>query len=242
MPAPRYAPAVAAGTHEEESSMEQVTLRATRRGEAGTRPARRLRRDGFVPAIVYGRGIEPLPVVIDGHDLFMVLHTEAGANAVIKVEVEGGESVLTVAREVQRHPVRGEITHLDLIKVSLDVAIEAEVHLVFQGTPDPVKNEGAFVETIASSVLIEALPTQVPSSVEVDISALMIGDTLKVADLPTLDGVTYLDDLDKPLLTVLLPRAEEPEVEEVEEGEGAAIEAGAETAAEAASGASGDEG
>ncbi|HEX9644022.1 MAG TPA: 50S ribosomal protein L25 [Acidimicrobiia bacterium] len=222
--------------------MEQVTLRATRRGEAGTRPARRLRRDGFVPAIVYGRGIEPLPVVIDGHDLFMVLHTEAGANAVIKVEVEGGESVLTVAREVQRHPVRGEITHLDLIKVSLDVAIEAEVHLVFQGTPDPVKNEGAFVETIASSVLIEALPTQVPSSVEVDISALMIGDTLKVADLPTLDGVTYLDDLDKPLLTVLLPRAEEPEVEEVEEGEGAAIEAGAETAAEAASGASGDEG
>jgi large subunit ribosomal protein L25 len=220
--------------------MEQVTLRATRRGEAGTRPARRLRRDGFVPAVVYGRGIEPLPVVIDGHDLFMVLHTEAGANAVIKVEVEGGESVLTVAREVQRHPVRGEITHLDLIKVSLDVAIQADVHLVFEGTPEPVKSDGAFVETIASSVLIEALPTQVPSSVEVDISALMIGDTLKVADLPTLDGVTYLDDLDKPLLTVLLPRAEEPEVEEAEEG--AALEAGAETAAETASGASGDEG
>jgi large subunit ribosomal protein L25 len=240
MPAPRYAPAVAAGTHEEESSMEQVTLRATRRGEAGTRPARRLRRDGFVPAVVYGRGIEPLPVVIDGHDLFVVLHTEAGANAVIRVEVEGGESMLTVAREVQRHPVRGDITHLDLIKVSLDVAIQAEVHLVFEGTPDPVKNEGAFVETIASSVLIEALPTQVPSNIEVDIAALTIGDTLRVADLPTLDGVTYLDDLDKPLLTVLLPRAEEPEVEEAEEG--AALEAGAETAAETASGASGDEG
>jgi large subunit ribosomal protein L25 len=223
--------------------MEQVTLRATRRSEAGTRPARRLRRDGFVPAVVYGRGIAPLPVVIDGHDLFVVLHTEAGANAVIRVEVEGGESMLTVAREVQRHPVRGDITHLDLIKVSLDVAIQAEVHLVFEGTPDPVKNEGAFVETIASSVLIEALPTQVPSNIEVDIAALTIGDTLKVADLPTLDGVTYLDDLDKPLLTVLLPRAEEPEAGEAEEGEeGAAVEAGAETAAEAASGASGDEG
>ena len=197
--------------------MEQVTLRADKRETSGTRPARRLRREGLVPAVVYGKGLDTMPVTVDGRALYGVLHTEAGLNALIRVEVEGAEDVLAVAREVQRHPVRGDITHLDLIQVSLTEAIEAEVGIEYTGVPAGVREEGGFVETIGTSVMIEALITQIPSSIELDISDLDIGDSLKVSDLPELEGVTYLDDEDRPLVTVLAPRLEEEVEEEVEE-------------------------
>jgi len=197
--------------------MEQVTLRADKRETSGTRPARRLRREGLVPAVVYGKGLDTMPVTVDGRALYGVLHTEAGLNALIRVEVDGGEDVLAVAREVQRHPVRGDITHLDLIQVSLTEAIEAEVGIEYTGIPAGVREEGGFVETIGTSVMIEALITQIPSSIELDITDLDIGDSLKVSDLPELEGVTYLDDEDRPLVTVLAPRLEEEVEEEVEE-------------------------
>ncbi len=217
--------------------MEQVTLRAQQRVEAGTRPSRRLRRAGMVPGVVYGRGSDAVPVAVNSHDLYVALHTEAGLNALINVEVEGGDTVLAVARELQYHPVRGEITHLDLIKVSLDEAIEAEVALDFVGIPPGVTDEGGFVEMIANAVLISALPTAIPSLIAISIDELHIGDTLKVSDLPEVEGVVYLDDLDRPLVTVLAPRAEEEEVsaeEELEEGAevGAAEEAAEEESAE----------
>lgn len=199
--------------------MQQETLRAESRTEAGTRPARRLRRTGRVPAVVYGRGLETVPVSVDQRELSTVLRTEAGLNALINVEVEGGDSVLTVARELQRDPVRGSITHLDFIQVSLDEAIEAEVSILYAGTPVGIK-EGGFVETIAATVMISALPTAIPPSIEIDISDLDIGDTLKVSDLPELDGVTYLVEEDAPLATVILPAViEEPVEEEELEGE-----------------------
>lgn len=208
--------------------MDQVTLRAKPRTDAGTRPARRLRRDGYVPAVLYGRELDTLSVAVPSRELFAALHTEAGLNALINVEIEGAEPILTVAREIQRHPVRGEITHLDFIKVSLDEVIEAEVGVDYVGDlPAGVRDEGGFVETISASVMVEALPMAVPSGIEVDISELNIGDTLKVSDLPEIEGVTYLDDPERPLVTVLLPRLEEeePEEEELLEGE---LEEGAE--------------
>ena len=197
--------------------MDQVSLRATPRSDRGTRPAKRMRRDGFVPAVVYGRELPTVPVAVAERDLFAALHTEAGLNALINLEVEGGDTVLTVAREIQRNPVRGQITHLDFIKVSLDVAIEAEVGVGYVGSPVGTRDEGGFVETIAVTVMVRALPTAIPSGIQIDISELDIGDTLKVADLPDIDGVEYLDDIDRPLVTVALPRIEEePEVEEIE--------------------------
>ncbi len=192
--------------------MEQVTLSAERRVEKGSRVARRMRRTGRVPAVVYGRDLEPMSVSVNGRDLYRVLHTEAGANALIEVEVEGADTVLAVAREIQRHPVRGEITHLDLIKVSLDVAIEAEVGIDYIGSPLGVREDGGIVETIETSVVIEALPTAIPPSISLDISEMVVGDTLKIADLPTVEGVVYVDDEERPLVTVLAPRIIEEEV------------------------------
>jgi large subunit ribosomal protein L25 len=210
--------------------MQQETLRVLKRTVSGSRPARRMRREGQIPAVVYGVGIDTQEIAIERRSLLGVLNTEAGLNALINVQVEGGDEVLTVAREVQRDPVRGDITHLDFIKVSLDIAIDAEVGLEYTGTPQGVKEEGGFIETVENAVMISALPTAIPTSITVDISELGIGDTLKVEDLPVIDGVTYLTESDRPLVTVLLPSIVEEEVpedllegeegEEIGEGEG----------------------
>ncbi|MGB5186565.1 MAG: 50S ribosomal protein L25 [Acidimicrobiia bacterium] len=208
--------------------MQQETLRALKRTVSGSRPARRMRRDGQIPAVVYGVGIDTQEIAIERRSLLGVLNTEAGLNALINVQVEDGDEVLTVAREVQRDPVRGDITHLDFIKVSLDIAIDAEVGLEFTGTPLGVKDEGGFIETIENAVMISALPTAIPTSITVDISELGIGDTLKVEDLPVMEGVTYLTEPDRPLVTVLLPSVVEEEVPEdlLEGEEGEALEEG----------------
>jgi large subunit ribosomal protein L25 len=195
--------------------MDQVTLHAEVRTEKGSRATRRLRRSGQVPAVVYGRGLDPLSVIVDEKALFAALHTEAGFNALISVDIDGDDSELfAVAREIQRDPVRDDITHLDLIKVSLDEEIESEVPVHYEGTPDAVREEGALIETIETTVLVSSLPTAVPSSISVDIGHLEIGDTVTLADLPAIEGVTYVDEEDRPLLTVLAPRM--PEEEEVE--------------------------
>ena len=214
--------------------MDQVTLRADVRTESGSRPAKRLRRQGLVPGVVYGRGTDPISVIVSARDLYGALHTEAGANALINLEVDGGK-LLTVAREIQRHPVRGEIAHLDFIKVSLDEAIEAEVGVEYIGEPVGVRDD--VVETIEVSVMIEALPTEIPSSIQLDISEMNVGDTLTISDLPAIEGVAYVDDEDRPLVSVLVPRVvEEPEaIEGLEEIEGEILaegEVAAETAGE----------
>ena len=194
--------------------MDQVSLTVAPRGEHGTRPARRMRRDGFIPAVVYGRGLDPLHVTVAHRALTNALKTEAGLNALINVEVDGGDTVLTVAREIQRHPVRGHITHLDFIKVSLDETIQAEVGLEFVGTPVGVTDDGAIIETVENSVFIEALPTSIPTSIELDVSDMSIGDTKTIGDLPTIEGVVYVDDTDRAVVTLVVPRVIEEEVPE----------------------------
>lgn len=202
--------------------MEQVTLRARERTELGSRPSRRLRRQGMVPAVVYGRGLSPIPVTVSARELHAALHTEAGLNAVISLEIEDrGEPILTVARELQRDPVRGDISHLDLITVRLDEPIEAEVGIELLGAPVGVWESGGVLETLEATVLVEALPTAVPSSIEVDVSHMEVGDVLKVADLPELDGVTYLAEPEHPIATVTGGVEEEEEEVPAEEVEAA---------------------
>ena len=203
--------------------MEQVSLRAERREAAGTGPARRVRDEGDVPAVLYGRGLDSTPLRVSRRDLYTALHTESGTNALINLEV-GSDKYLTVARELQRHPVRGEITHLDFINISLDEKINAEVGIHYLGEPIGVE-EGGVVETIRASVEVSALPMEIPSYVEVDIAHLDVNDTLTAAQLPEIEGVEYLIDEDAPLVTVVIPSVyEEPEPEEAailldEEGE-----------------------
>ena len=204
-----------------------------------------MRRSGRIPANIYGRGMDATAVSVDGKELYAALNTEAGFNALIAVSVEGGDELLTVAREVQRHPVRGEISHLDFIRVVLDEAIQADVSLDFVGIPIGVHQEGGFVEAIATTVSISALPLSIPTSIEYDISHLSIGDTAKIEDLPVMDGVEYLDEPDFPIVGVVAPRVEEepePLEDELLEGEeGEAVEGEEGEAAEGGDAAEGDE-
>ena len=212
--------------------MDQVSLRAEPRNTTGTRVGKRLRRTGQVPAVLYGRGLAPVSVAVDRRELYSVLHTEAGANAIINLEVAGTKKpYLTVAREVQRHPVRGEISHLDFISISLDEEIHAEVALEFVGTPVGVKRDGGIVETIRIAVNVAALPLDVPGHITVDLTELLVGDSVRVADLPAIKGVRYLDEPETDLVNVIIPRltlepvAAETAVVEGAEGEAAAPEA-----------------
>jgi large subunit ribosomal protein L25 len=195
----------------------EVTLRAETGREPGSRSSRRLRRSGMVPAVIYGRNVDPIAVAVDAHDLYVALHTDAGANALINLETEGADAQLTMAREVQRHPVRGVITHVDFVKISLTEKTQVEVTIEIIGESVGVK-EGGIVETIRSSIHVEALPTEIPQSIIVDISELAVGDTLRIGDLPAIEGVEYLGDDDDPVVTVVTPAAAEAEAVEEEEG------------------------
>jgi len=191
--------------------MEQVNLRGYTGRTHGTRESRRVRREGAVPGVVYGHGLEALPVAVDRRELYAVLHTEAGLNALINLQVNGDE-YLTVAREVQRHPVRGDIIHLDFIRISLDEAIEAEVPVELVGIPVGVREGKGIIETPSASVMVSALPANIPSHVTLDITNLRVGDSLRVSDLPVFEGVTYVSDPDHLLVMVAMPAAVVAEV------------------------------
>jgi large subunit ribosomal protein L25 len=227
--------------------MSQVTLRAETGRATGSRESRRLRKTGQVPAIVYGKSIEPINVAVDAHDLHMALHTEAGSNALINLEIEGRDLVLTMARVIERHPFRNEYRHIDFVTVALDETVHAEVVIHFEGTPVGVRDGGVFSPS-KTHVMVETLATSIPSGIELDISAVEMGGALRVADLPQLEGVTYVDDPETVVMSVTAPAAEiVEEVEEVEGEEAAEAAEGEEPHAEAeesqrAEGAGGDSG
>lgn len=198
--------------------MSETTVRAETGRQLGSRASRRLRNEGKVPATLYGQGSDPLALSVDARDLRNALGTDAGLNAVLTIEV-GSDTHTSLAREVQRHPTRGDITHLDFVKISLTDRVDAEVAIELMGEPVGVRDEGGIVETVLSGVTVNALVTNIPESIELDISELTIGDSLKVSDLPELEGVEILDDPEQTVVTVSLPAAAFAEEEEELEGE-----------------------
>jgi large subunit ribosomal protein L25 len=202
--------------------MSQVTLRAETGRATGSRESRRLRKTGRVPAIVYGKSTDPVTVAVDAHDLHMALHTEAGSNALINLEIEGQDVVLTMARVIERHPFRNEYRHVDFVTVSLDETVHAEVVIHFVGTPAGVIEGGVFSPS-KTHVVVETLATSIPSGIELDVSGVDMGGALRIADLPEIEGVLYTEDPETVLMSVTAPAAEieeEPEELEGEELEG----------------------
>lgn len=199
--------------------MSNVTLRAETGRPTGTRSSRRLRLSGMVPATVYGQGAEALSIAVSARDLRSALTTEAGLNAVINLQI-GEDTHTSLARQLQLHPTRGDIIHLDFLKISLTDEVEAVVGIELVGDPAGIREGGGILETIANTVTIRALVTAIPESIPVEISGLGVGDTLRVADLPSLSGVEYLEDPDRPILLVSLPAiAQAAETEADEEAE-----------------------
>jgi large subunit ribosomal protein L25 len=213
--------------------MSQVTLRAQAGRTPGSRESRRIRRTGNVPAVVYGHGTQARPIAVDAHDLQVALHTEAGANALINLEIDEEKPLLTIARVIDKHPFRSEYRHIDFVAISLDEKLSFEVSLHFEGTPVGVLEGGVFSPR-RTSVEVLTLASTIPDFIELDISEVALGDSLRISDLPELEGVEYTEDPDAVVMSVTAPAAEieeEPaedlllegeavEGEEAEEGEG----------------------
>src|SRR5919106_1172759 len=184
--------------------MEEVTLEAEVRAGTGKSVARKVRRQGKVPAIVYGLGTDATPVAVPDRDLQHILHGPGGANTLINLDVSG-KSELVLARQIQRHPVRHNLLHVDLIRVSRDVAIAAEVPIHLIGEPTGVR-DGGILEQVTFTLSVEAKPADVPRAIEVDISALGIGDHLSVSDLVLPRGVTTTQEPEDQVAHVSQPR------------------------------------
>ena len=196
---------------------EQITLRAEKGRETGSRSSRRIRRAGGVPAIVYGRGMEPVNIVVDHHDLVALL-TKEGSNAIISLEV-GSDTHVTMPKGIDRHPFRNQIRHVDFLAISLTETTTADVHLEIIGEPAGAI-DGGVLSVVRSTALVEALPTDIPNHIDVDVSHLEINDAVRIGDLPVIEGVEYLDEPDAVVATVGISRAAIEEEEEGEEPEG----------------------
>lgn len=198
--------------------MADVTLNAETRSERGSGPAGRLRRTGKVPAVVYGLEADPESVAVGALELERILHGSGGANTLITLQLDGGDA-LALARQIQRHPTRGDLVHVDFVRVRRDVAVSAEVPLHIEGEA-PGAREGGMLEQLLFSVTVEAMPGNIPESVVVDISGLGLGDQLRIAELPVPAGVTLQHEDDQLVAQVAIPRgmAEGAEGEEGEEG------------------------
>ncbi len=199
---------------------KQVALTATLRPELGKGPTGRLRKTGRTPGVMYGHDVSPTAVHVDSLELYHVMHTEAGVNAMIKLDVDG-ETHLSIAREIQRHPVMGDITHLDFLAVDKNVAIVVELPVHVTGETADV---GAVVQQVLTSVPVRVKPLEVPTFVEVSVEGLTYGDVLRVGDLVLPDGVEADMDVDRTIVTVNAPTIMAVE-ESAEEGlEGSALE------------------
>jgi len=192
-------------------------LNVNSRDAAGSRAARRLRRSGRVPGVLYGGGGEPLGFDADARELRLAL---ASSGAVLDLSIDGKKATPVVLKEAQRHPVRGETVHVDLLRVKLDEAISAVVPLELTGVDDaPGVKQGGILEQITREVNVQALPTAIPESIVHEVGAMQIGETILLGALMPPEGVTLLDDLEETVVATLSPPRLQTEVSEEIEAE-----------------------
>lgn len=192
-----------------------IQLDATKRTITG-KQVKQLRNEGFVPAIVYGPDTEPISLTIDKRELRQVL-LDAGGTQIIEINVDG-EVIPTLAREVQRTALGGDILHVDFYQVSMNRAIRAEVPILLVGDNEMVNTGAAVLMQGLNTLTVEALPADLPPAIEVDVSSLEeIGDTIVVADLSLAAGATAIDDDTELVAKIDYPRVVEEEEEEEEE-------------------------
>ena len=156
----------------------EATLKATLRDDKGSPESRRLRSEGLLPAVVYGQGMESTSVYIDSREFRNALKTEAGSNIILNIELGEKDKVTALERQIQRHPYKDEFVHVDLIKVDLTQNVEAEVQINYLGVPIGVKEEGGLIQTINNTLRISALPTNIPTSLDIDIAHLNVGENV----------------------------------------------------------------
>ncbi len=224
--------------------MPEITLTAEPGRVTGSRSSGRSRREGKIPAVVYGHGIDPLSVSVNARELRSALTTQAGLNALLELQVDGSKH-LTMAKSVQRDPVRNTVIHVDFQIVSRDEIVTAEVAIELIGEAEEVHRGGGVVDQSLFNLTVHATPDKIPHQIDIDVSELKIGDSIRVADLKLPEGVTIDLDPETTLVVGQPPQVSEADLvtEADAEAEGEIADAAAaEEAGEAPEGAAGEGG
>jgi large subunit ribosomal protein L25 len=184
------------------TTLEQNVLEAQPR-EAGTKNhARRVRREGKIPAVVYGASKDAVPVSVDPRHVLRILRSDSGHNTIFDLALDGGERTKAMIVDWQYEPIKGHLLHIDLKRIAMDKALRVSVPVVLQGVAEGVKTEGGILEQMLREVEIECLPGDIPSHIDVDISDLTFGKVLRVSDLPHNPKLKFLSDANQPVAHV----------------------------------------
>jgi large subunit ribosomal protein L25 len=188
-------------------------LEAVKRDGRGKNEANRLRASGKIPAVVYGarkegQAPEGVPVAVDPKAVLRILHSESGANTLINLKVDGGEARVMV-KEYQLDPVTHSLLHADFYQLAMDKAITVTVPITLKGEPKGVKLQGGLLDFVTRDVQVQCLPTDIPEHIDVDVSELMLNQSIRLRDLPPSDKWQPVTDGDTMLVHVVMPKAEE---------------------------------
>lgn len=201
--------------------MKLTDLKARIREDKGKSAAKRLRAAGQIPAVLYGEKIKTVPLVVEAKDFTAVVRTEAGANVLLNLKIEGGKNETAIIKEMQRNPLKDSFLHVDFMKIALDEKITTTVPVTVVGESPGVK-EGGVLQHGLWEIEVEALPTDLPENFEVDVSELGIGDSLRVSNLPRPKEVEVLSGAEETVVSVVPPtvvKEEEVVEEEIAEPE-----------------------
>jgi large subunit ribosomal protein L25 len=195
--------------------MEQIVVEAERREPAGKNENRRIRAAGRIPAVVYGAKRAPLPLLVDPKAISDILHSQSGHNTIFAVRVEGSQANVMV-KDYQLDPVRGNLIHADLYEIAMDQLLKLTVDVEMVGEAEGVRVGGGIMDVVSRSLEVECLPADIPESIQVDVSHLMINDYIRVKNLPVNPKVKYLSDAEIVIVTIVPPIKEEVPVEAAE--------------------------
>ena len=184
-------------------TMKQLTINATTRKEGGSAASGRLRKEGKIPAIAYGKSKDPTKLFVDSSELRVALREIGNSTPIVKVKEGKGAVRTSIIQEVQRHAITDKYLHVDFREIADDEVVQLEVPVHAVGEPSGVKNEGGTLEYVAHSVAIRSLPKNIPDYVESDVSELKVGDLIHIKELPVIDGVEYMDHAEQPVFTVI---------------------------------------
>lgn len=201
----------------------EFSIDAEKRAQFGKNASRRIRRDGKIPAILYGAGTDAMALALEKADVFRILKSDSGENTLFTVKV-GTENMTAMIKDLQMDPVKDEILHADLIHIAMDKEIKVSIPVDIIGEAVGVKTEGGFVDLMIRELEVECLPNIIPESIEIDISALHMHQSLKVEDVILPEGVKMISEPEAVIVVIAAPTKEEekPEEEVEEELEAAA--------------------
>lgn len=183
--------------------MNTLTINASARDQAGSASSGRLRAEGRVPAVVYGKTKKPENLSLDARELRILLRTIGNNTPVVQLKAGEGDARTSIIKEVQRHPIKDSYTHVDFLEIASDELVVLEIPVHHVGEPDGVKNEGGTIETVSQTVSVRCLPKDIPSFIKADVRALKVGDSFHVSQLPEMEGVQFLDAPEQPVFAIV---------------------------------------